>query len=101
MTDLIERLRRWPGECDRGLGPKAADEIERLRGDYDRCDHALTVAIRVAKQDKDRIAKLQAVVDAAKVVQLVMDGDEVDCPFRAYDGLQDALAALEDDNDLP
>lgn len=43
--------------------------------------------------------RLRAVVDAAKVVQLAMDGDEVDCPFCAYDGLQDAFAALEDGDD--
>ena len=74
MSDIVERLREQEmsnelPQC--GLCDKAADEIERLR----------------------------AVVDAAKVVQLVMDGDEVDCPFCAYDGLQDALAALEDDNE--
>ena len=89
MSNLIERLRD-PSGTRKALRYEAADEIERLRNE-------LSAFTSACKFYRGSIDKLQAVVDAAKVVQLAMDGGEVDCPFCAYDGLQEALAALEDE----
>ena len=50
----------------------------------------------------EHAASMQALLDiavAAEVVQLAMDGSEVDCPFNAYDGLQDALDKLREVGD--
>ena len=99
MSDLIERLREshkapMPVTVDAELCWEAADEIERLTAERDRqydqnCEQIV------------HIAKLQAVVDAAKWVSRKNNAINAQSP-RYCEGLQqlrEALAALETDDD--
>jgi len=82
------------------------DVALKLRVEVDRLKQALTVegdtllnaqywSVRQMKENK----LLNDVYEAAKVVQLSMDGYEVDCPFCAYDELQRAIAAVQEGRD--
>ena len=66
MTDIIERLRKWAEEYHNADIDEGADEIERLRDDLDISEENFKTQMEVHYKDRERIAKLQAVVDAQR-----------------------------------
>lgn len=107
MNDLIERLRAMGASQRPHIGDEAADEIERL---LISCKHFEKDIKRLKEINyelqfglglrDEQIAKLQAVVDAAKAYFWASNLSQYDADSLDIQGnFEKALAALEDDDD--
>ena len=92
MSDLIERLRLCERNGKRHVGElagEAADEIERLTVLLEARDVVLENNVR-------RIAKLEAIVDAAMALSEKYWAEEVRSTYKELESLRIKIAALKE-----
>ncbi len=110
MRALVKWLRTyWSGDYDGPpmasdeLGRKAADEIERLRAGFESEEEQTYVHNEVTglhnMADLQRIERMEAVVDAARVYVRDSYRPEPKHDARRFDALEAALAALEQNDE--
>ena len=89
MSDLIERL-LGPGHND--LSAEAAEELESLTADLDKCREGSAIRTRINDKQVARIKLLEDVLESAK------DQQRIDARFISLN-LENAIAAADKDND--